>query len=260
MLQFGDMEPFPTSVDVGASTRFQLLTILQNTQMCSLLRVELAIVIDAGHPFVTATYQLEGDGPLIFNVYEEIATVRAAIHSAHYPNLVAVIQQISQGDLILQNQLKTYALNCIQPGLQYFSEQLESDSSLPLSAFKAARLFSPNKVNEMKPVAADVDILLALPFLSDSATIANLKMELPAYLAKVIDISPQVDALDWWEQNEPRFTALVGSSKKKTLLVQPSSAAAERAFSLLVNSFNDRRQNSLEDYMEASIMLQYNNH
>ena len=149
MLQFGDVEPLLTSVDVGASTRSQLLTIIQNTQMCPLLQIELAIVIDAGHPFVTATYQL-GDGPLIFNVYEEIATLCAAIQSARYLNLGAVTQQVSQGDLTVQNQLKTYALNCIQPGLQYFSEQV---GFLPLSAFKAPRLFSPNKVNEMKPVA-----------------------------------------------------------------------------------------------------------
>ena len=56
MLQFGDVESFLTRVDVGTSTRSQLLTILQNTPMCHLLKVELAIVINVGHPFVTATY------------------------------------------------------------------------------------------------------------------------------------------------------------------------------------------------------------
>ena len=35
----------------------------------------------------------------------------------------------------------------------------------------------------------------------------------------------------------------------------PSSAAVERAFSLLANSFGDRQQNALEDYVEASVML-----
>lgn len=101
MLLFGDVEPFLTRVDVGTSTRSQLLTILQNIPMCHLLKVELAIAIDVGHPFVTATYQLEGDGPLIFYVYEEISVAHAAIQSAHYPNLVAVTQQTSQGNLTL---------------------------------------------------------------------------------------------------------------------------------------------------------------
>ena len=43
------------------------------------------------------------------------------------------------------------------------------------------------------------------------------------------------------------------------LLVQPSSAAAERAFSILSNSFTDTQRSSLEDYIEISIMIQYNN-
>ena len=39
------------------------------------------------------------------------------------------------------------------------------------------------------------------------------------------------------------------------LLVQPSSAAAERAFSLLENSFNHQQRSSHEDYITVSVML-----
>ena len=35
-------------------------------------------------------------------------------------------------------------------------------------------------------------------------------------------------------------------------------AAAERVFSLLKASFNERQDGSLQDYIEASLMLQYN--
>ena len=35
-------------------------------------------------------------------------------------------------------------------------------------------------------------------------------------------------------------------------------SAAERVFSMLNRSFGDQQQNSLEDYVEATIMLQYN--
>ncbi len=38
---------------------------------------------------------------------------------------------------------------------------------------------------------------------------------------------------------------------------QPSSAAAERVFSIL-QRFTAQQQSSLEDYMELSVMLQYN--
>ena len=40
--------------------------------------------------------------------------------------------------------------------------------------------------------------------------------------------------------------------------VQPSSAAAERVFSLLENSFTKLQERSLQDYVSLSIMLQYN--
>ena len=46
---------------------------------------------------------------------------------------------------------------------------------------------------------------------------------------------------------------------KILLLVQPSSVAAERVFSILSNSFTDTQRSSLEDYIETSIMIQYNN-
>ena len=45
---------------------------------------------------------------------------------------------------------------------------------------------------------------------------------------------------------------------KLILLVQPSSAAAERVFSLLNNSFNTSQESALEDYIELSVLMQYN--
>ena len=45
---------------------------------------------------------------------------------------------------------------------------------------------------------------------------------------------------------------------KQVLFVQPSSAAAERAFSLLSAAFSDQQDGALADYLHASVMLQYN--
>ena len=59
------------------------------------------------------------------------------------------------------------------------------------------------------------------------------------------------------EPDPPRETQ---SQKSLLTLIQPTSAAAERVFSLLSNSFGSAQERSLEDYIEASIMLQYNHH
>ena len=77
---------------------------------------------------------------------------------------------------------------------------------------------------------------------------------MPKYLALAEDISPSVDKNDWWRKHK---TELPHWSKacKMVLLVEPSSAAAERVFSLLSNSFTEQQMSLLEDY----IMLQYTN-
>ena len=40
--------------------------------------------------------------------------------------------------------------------------------------------------------------------------------------------------------------------------MQPSSAASERAFSLLQAAFHEQQERALQDHMEASAMLRYN--
>ena len=89
-------------------------------------------------------------------------------------------------------------------------------------------------------------------------TIANLANELPDYLAAVdgVTLGNEDEKVTWWaaqRETLPHWSALV----KKLLLIQPSSAAAERVFSLL-NSMSSQQGNSLEDYIEASVMVRYN--
>ena len=63
--------------------------------------VELAVTVDAGMPFVQATYNLEGDGPLALTCYETIRALNAATRQAYYPNLQAVTSEISSGNSLL---------------------------------------------------------------------------------------------------------------------------------------------------------------
>ncbi len=90
-------------------------------------------------------------------------------------------------------------------------------------------------------------------------TLNNLKSELPSYLAKASDVSPNFDIMEWWKRNSDSLPHWAAAARK-VLTIQPSSAAAERVFSLLTNSFFCRQEQALEVYVEASIMLQYNKH
>jgi len=104
----------------------------------------------------------------------------------------------------------------------------------------------------MRPSNSDIDTLEALPFLS--GCLDGLKSELPAYIAASEDVDPDYDPMDFWrscKEASPSFAAALS----KVLLVQPSSAASERVFSLLKESFSDQQYRSLQDYIEASLMF-----
>ena len=96
---------------------------------------------------------------------------------------------------------------------------------------------------------------LAIPFLKER--IPGLKQELPLYLTKSSDIPESTDCLQWWKTYATELPVW-SSAAQLVLLVQPSSDAAERVFSLLNSSFTDQQDLSLQDYVETSIMLQYN--
>ena len=80
---------------------------------------------------------------------------------------------------------------------------------------------------------------------------------LPNYLAAAQDvIMPcEEDKVKWWRQqsdNLPHWSSAV----MKVLLVQPSSAAAERVFSILNSSFNDSQEHALADYLQACVLVE----
>ena len=80
--------------------------------------------------------------------------------------------------------------------------------------------------------------------------------ELPMYIAAAEDVSPEVKVADWWKNHETEIPAWAQACKL-ILLVQPSSASAERVFSILQNSFTHQQHSFLEDYISVSCMLQF---
>ena len=112
-------------------------------------------------------------------------------------------------------------------------------------------------MNEIKPTAANIDSLYVISFLDSTLTIDGLKAELPLYLAAAEDMSAQTDVLQWWKSHQLELPKWAEACSL-VLLVQPSSAAVEHVFSILSNSFSSQQESSLEDYIELSVMLQYN--
>lgn len=191
----------------------------------------------------------------MFSCHEVVQTIVSSVQVGNTPDVQAIVRSLSVAPGI-QQQLIAYARNCVQPALDYFEHQLQTSLKAPLAAFKAARFFCPHKLGLLKPTAADIDLLSAFPFLSPQE-LSSLKSELPTYLVKADGIDPTVDHLQWWKQ----YSILLpgwASAAKKVPLTQPSSAAAERVFLLLKSAFGEQQDNSLQDYIEAFLLLRYN--
>ena len=238
---FGDVEKFLAN---APATSIKLLHFLTDLPKARKLKMEIAATVDSMELFVRATYKLEGDGPLSLIAYQQLSMLYTSVPTQHYPNVVAVAKLIS------------YAKACVVPAYDYFRSKFDNDLKPVLDTFKAARLFSPSKFYELRASAADVDASRAFPFLDSPPTIGGLKSEIPTYMAASEEVSTDTDAIIWWKSHAnklPKWAEVF----RLVLLVQSSSAAAERVFSIL-QRFNDQQQSSLEDYIELSIMLQYN--
>ena len=254
---FGDIPSFVEDEDLPPS-RLKLQEILDDPPSNRMLQVELAITVDAGEPFVKATYRLEGDGPLVLSAYEEIAALRVAISNQYYPNTNAVATKLSSNRPTLKQQLLDYGKVCVKAAYEYFHQKFDINLKEAVSIFKQARFFDPAKIGELKPSCSDIDDLKAILGLRSGSLLEGLKAELPTYMATADGVSTLVDKQQCWKNHESELPNW-STACKAALLIQPSSAAAERVFSLLSNSFTERQARSMEDYIETSVMVQYNN-
>ena len=124
-----------------------------------------------------------------------------------------IIRKLSAQSELSEN-LFDYARKCVQPGIEYFEKQLATNLKNSLAAFKAARLFSPQKIHVLQPQADTINTLQCFPFLNVSDNILNLKNELPLYLARVKDISENISCTEWWKLNENGLPFWSAAAKK----------------------------------------------
>ena len=156
------------------------------------------------------------------------------------------------------NQLVAQGGASINPGFRFYQQKFSVQFHNIVRAFKAAHLCCPIQVQALHPTAASVPELKQFSFITD-AEVVQLVEELPNYLA-IADgaaIETEEGKVQWWVTHTtalPNWSAAV----KKILLVQPSSASPERVFSLLQNAFSTQQEAALEETVETSVMLRYN--
>ena len=79
-------------------------------------------MVDAGAPFVKATYTLEGDGLLVFQTYSTLQALATAAAQHHYPNVAAQASALGETPEEVAN-LTAFAREGVQPGITYFLQK-----------------------------------------------------------------------------------------------------------------------------------------
>jgi hypothetical protein len=181
------------------------------------------------------------------------------------PNVNSVIErEVEKTDLqhraALVAQLHGYARGCYMPAMHYFADRIRSHCSIYLKLGKAARPFHPAKAAVLSAQAIEESIGELSQFRVFRSYATQLRVEFPAYRAALDGMDGTVNAWSWWGlqgSDEACPFATWKACAAIFVLLQPSSAGVERVFSIL-NSIGDGNKKMLEDAVEATCMLIYN--
>jgi hypothetical protein len=230
------------------------------------LRLELAVSIDFGKIITETIYYLEGDGFLIIYAYDKLKLVEAHLDvlvshdSTVCANTLSTINELvikeSKSRAIMATNLLKKAVDMVKPAVKYYKEQLTHLAG-QINIFKAAKLFNPVFVASRPLNPEDVNEIKCIAFFNNTLKVNQLKAEFLKYHSLATQCPNDVDPLSWWSRQTvelPHWSAACRSM----ILYQPSSAAAERVFSMLRQSIGVRQGSSLQDYQAASVMLAYN--
>ena len=113
---------------------------------------------------------------------------------------------------------------------------------MALKVFKAARIFDPAWfcVQNDTTIHDAVTELTNVPAMHmDEKKTSGILAEVPLYKASASGFDVKQDLVEWWRLHHLKLPLLCAGAQI-AMLIQPSSAAAERVFSIL-NMFNSQQ-------------------
>ena len=177
-----------------------------------------------------------------------------------YPGTLAVAKKLAGDNQAQVPILMTQSRGYVADAIRYFRQCINHQDGefYPImQMFKAVRMLCPKKAFSLNISRESVEQLRHVPLLAEDANIHEFQEELPAYLVAAQDaiIDEEHPRLAWWKahDNLPAWQ----NAARAVYSMLPSSAPAERVFSLLQASTSSQQQWVLADHLDTSLMLQY---
>ncbi len=246
------------------------------------LKVELAAYVDFSAELVNSTYSIEGDGPAAFTASFYIARAYSHIEKfttdvvpwASAPNVRAVVQSIGIENLpTLHGTLR----DIVRPALDYFIKQkskhpkffefLDIASSFCPWAAESLSLESLNQLFSVKVLSYN-ELALCIQELDNYKILAKgsvlcdnpiNSLEFTKRTGKKNNL-PEWKVWRWWYQAGGKDCKIktLRSVAERLGLYQPTSAAAERVFSLFRHHVKSTNSNASAEYLKWQAILNYN--
>jgi hypothetical protein len=180
-------------------------------------------------------------------------------------------QRTNAGMLNDLDTLIDYAKKIIQPASEYLEEHLKGRDLAQMNRMRAAGYFDPLSTTPPSDQGVD-DIFSLFKLFKKHPRFQRLgpliKDEIQMYRTLIEEIPPLAERQDKKGHDTFDIVAWWGAAAKKlpnTALAlrgvathSPNSAPPERVFSILNNSFDDNQTTALNDYVQLSLMLQFN--
>lgn len=104
-----------------------------------------------------------------------------------------------------------------------------------------------------------IDKILLIPALGEQPGLrAALCAECVLYYGMAANVHEDIPLLPWWHAVRNSLPTFYNHVLPQAVLLQPTSASAERVFAMMDWMFSEQQQAALEDYKETALMLRYN--
>ena len=274
--------------DIKRSLRMRRLAeVMESPKQRGMLRFQLAVLTIAGGHLYSATYNLEGDNCCSLVAYDTIKDCENWLTDHYdyltYPGLkqemndcvstllngCETFEELS-GDALFDD-LEVQAKTILKGAVDYFHGTIIVKLASDIELYKTCRYANPvamrqaigrpDTLVQFKRAAQDLNFFAV-------ADVEQMGGEWHLYKRFVneFEVLPSENTFNIQMERCTKFWSLyhvalpnLANFTRYCMTMTPSSAAAERVFSVLKNSFTiGQMRQSLEDYTEGSVMLQYN--